>query len=458
MKIVFFIILKVSIAVMITVGNTNAQNTINLLRYNDNFSHVKDDSLKIGFDRLKYAKIGEKTFFSIGGEVREQFQLFNNINFGDLPPKFSSIKTHQLNHRMMIHANIDLGKHFRFFTQMNSTLQFMNVNPPAPEIDVNHLSLHQAFSEFKFDKWRIRIGRQELIYGNHRILTVREGPNTRQAFDGLVVKNVFKHGTIDFLAISKAISKRSVFDDEHLKEEMFGFYGNVMFSENIIGLDFYGLNFQSEQRKYIHQAGSENRQTFGLRLFSNLKRINFEIEGAYQSGKFNALTIDAYSAFVDLNVVVVPEKKGVIGFAANIASGDKDSYDKKLNTYNLLYAKPAFGLAIPIGSTNIISLYPYLKINPIPKLNVLAQVFFLSRNNVQDGLYSPLMTMVRPPSETTSTMKSLGTFLVLETTYQQSKNISFSFDASYFKSGGSLKATGKGKDLSYLSFKSTFKF
>ncbi|WP_394349387.1 alginate export family protein [Flavobacterium luteum] len=65
----------------------------------------------------------------------------------------------------------------------------------------------------------------------------------------------------------------------------------------------------------------------------------------------------------------------MVGDVANVASGDKDNSDNKLNTYNLLYAKPAYGFAIPIGATNMISLYPYIKINPIEKLNILAQVF-----------------------------------------------------------------------------------
>ena len=152
--------------------------------------------------------------------------------------------------------------------------------------------------------------------------------------------------------------------------------------------------------------------------------------------------------------------KARIGLAANISSGDKNSSDNKLNTYNLLYAKPAYGLAIPLGSANMISIYPYIKINPVPKLNILTQVFFLQINSDQDGLYSPSMIMVRPQPETFSNSSSMymGTFFVLETSYQYSENFSLSFDASYFNAGGFLKETGKGKDLTYVSFKSTFKF
>ena len=143
-----------------------------------------------------------------------------------------------------------------------------------------------------------------------------------------------------------------------------------------------------------------------------------------------------------------------------VSSGDKHNDDTRLNTYNLLYAKPAYGLAVPIGSTNIISLCPYIKANPLQKLNVLAQVFFLARASTQDGTYSPAMVQNRPKPDAlfSADKKVLGQLYVLETSYQHSGNLSFSFDASYLKAGDYPIQTGMGKDIGYLSIKSTFRF
>ncbi|MBF2709899.1 alginate export family protein [Flavobacterium soyangense] len=454
------LIFKITILFLMAVSATQAQNKISLMRYDDDFSLVKKDTSKKGFNQLKYIPLGKNNSISFGGELREQFQVYNNINFGDVPPTFSDTNANQLWHRLMVHSNIELGNHFRFFIQLNSTLRFLNDNPIVPEIDENQLSLHQAFAELKVTNWNFRLGHQEMYYGNHRLITVREGPNTRQAFDGLVVKHKFKNGTMDFFAVSKVISKQYVFDDESMHDGLYGLYGTQYFSNHKLGLDYYLVDFQSKARKYNYQSGFEDRQTCGIRLFSNMKTVNFEFEGGYQTGKFNDLTIEAYNVLADVNVTVLPSKKGIIGFAANVASGDKDNTDNKLNTYNLLYAKPAYGLAVPIGATNIISFYPYLKINPIQKLNILAQVFFMARNSNQDGTYSPGMIENRPRPNAlfSSDKKTLGKYYVLETNYQQTKNLSFSFDASYFDAGSYPKATGNGKDVTYLSFKSTFKF
>ncbi|MFV8342012.1 alginate export family protein [Flavobacterium sp. XS2P39] len=459
MKKINHLIYRITVVLSMVVAPTLAQNKISLLRQDDDFSLLKNDSLKQGLDQLKYIAAGDKNYISFGGELREQFQVFNNINFGDVPPTYPDSNSSQLLHRLLLHSSIDLGNHFRFFVQLNNTLRLFNDSPVVPEMDENQLSLHQAFAEIKSNHWKLRVGRQEFFYGNHRLLTGREGPNTRQAFDGVIVKNSFKNGGIDFIAVSKVISRQYAFDDEHFNEGLIGIYGTHYFFNRKIGLDYFAVNFQSKLRKYNYQSGFENRQTFGTRLFSNYKTLNFEIEGAYQSGKFNALTISAYTILADVNLMLLPAKKGIIGFAANAASGDKNSGDNKLNTYNLLYAKPAYGLAIPIGSTNIISLYPYLKINPTQKLNIVAQLFFLARNNNQDGTYSPGMVQNRPRPNFlfSSTKRTLGTFYVVETIYQQTKNLSFSFDASYFKAGSYPMSTGSGKDITYVSFKATFK-
>ncbi|CAI2768664.1 Alginate export [Flavobacterium collinsii] len=442
------------------ISSTHGQNKISLTRCEDDFSFVKKDSAKKGFNQLKYISIAKNNSISFGGELREQFQIYNNTNFGDVPSTYSDININQLWHRLMVHSNIELGNHFRFFILFNSTLRFFNKNPIVPEIDENQLNLHQAFAELKLTNWNFRLGRQEIYYGNHHLITLREGPNTRQAFDGLVVKHKFKNGTFDFFAVSKVVSKQYIFDDQSMHDGLYGIYGTQYFSNSKFGVDYFLVDFQSNARRYNYQSGFEDRQTYGIRLFSSLKTINFEFEAAYQTGKFNDLTIEAYTIAANINVTVLPAKKTIIGFAANIASGDKDRGDNKLNTYNLLYAKPAYGLVAPLGATNIISFGPYIKINPVRKLNILTQVYFMERNSNQDGTYSPAMIESRPkPNMLFSTnKKTFGELYVLETNYQQTKNLLFSFDTSYFSAASYPKTTGNGKNITYLSFKSTFKF
>lgn len=188
----------------------NAQNNISLLRYDDNFTNLKYEKQKIGFDRLKFIALGRKSYLSVGGESREQVQFFKNANFGDAPPPYKNETNWQLNHRLMVHAAVDLGEKVSLFLQLNNTLRFFNPNPAVPEIDENQLSLHQAFAELKLRRWKFRMGRQELLYGNHRVVTVREGPNTRKTFDGIVLKKVSKVAVLIFSA-QHLLSRENIF-------------------------------------------------------------------------------------------------------------------------------------------------------------------------------------------------------------------------------------------------------
>jgi len=82
------------------------------------------------------------------------------------------------------------------------------------------------------------------------------------------------------------------------------------------------------------------------------------------------------------------------------------------------------------------------------------------RQSNQDGTYSPGAVQLRPKPESlfTSNEKRLGTLLVLETNYAINSNVSIAVDGSKFLAGKYMKQTGVGKDITYLSFKTSFKF
>jgi hypothetical protein len=434
---------------------------ISILRANDNFASVKNDTAKKGFNSLKYIPLGKKTYISFGGELREQYQYFHNLNFGDVPPSTKEISVGQLWHRIMLHGNVEIGAKARIFVQLNSTFRFFNPNPVTPEIDENQLSLHQAFIDYKLGKrFLLRAGRQEMGYGNNRILTFREGPNTRLTFDAVVLKYTNQKRKIDLLAVTPVVSKQFLFDDQSFKEKVFGIYGTEYFVPKKLLMDYYVLNFKSNIRKYNFVSGKENRQIFGLRFFSQNPIFNYELESTYQTGTFNNSKIRAYAFSADASYVINKKNNFIFGIGGNYISGDKNKTDNTLNTYNLIFSKPSYGLAAPIGSSNIVNVNPYIKINPVKKLNVYAGVYFINRQSNQDGTYSPGMAQVRPTPANlfTSGKKEIGTQFAIETGYNVTQHFFFAVDAAYLKAGNYVKETGKGEDITYVSFKGAFKF
>jgi hypothetical protein len=436
------------------------QGPISMLRANDNFTFVKTDSVKKGFNKLKHISLGENATISFGGELREQYQYFENQNFADVPPTFKKVSVGQLWHRVMAHTNIELGAKTRIFVQFNSTFRFFNPNPIG-EVDEDRLSIHQAFIDYSFNKnWQIRLGRQEMSCGNNRLITFREGPNTRLAFDAAIVKFKTENRKIVFLAITPVVNNQYAFDEVSFKDYIFGFYVTENVIPKKLSLDYYFLNFESENRKYNYASGSENRQSFGFRIFSQNPKFNYELESTYQTGTFNNKNISAYGLSADINYKIENKYNLTLGLGANYFTGDKNKNDNQLNTYNLIYSKPSYGLAAPIGSANLVNFNPYIKLNPIKKISVYAGVYFLNRQSNQDGTYSPGMAQVRPtPAKLfTSTEKNIGTQYAFEMSYAVNQNLSFALDTAFFEKGKYVAETGKGKNIQYFSFKTTFKF
>lgn len=447
---------------LFVVMKLTATSQINILRYNDNFSSLKTDTVsKKGFQKLKYIPLTNKASVSFGGEIREQLQYYNNQNFGDVPPTFKKVNTWQLWHRMMTHANVELGSKMRIFVQLGSTFRLINPNPLTPEIDENRLSLHQAFIDYQFNKnWMARIGRQELSYGSHRLITFREGPNTRLTFDAAIIKHSSEKRKVEVFALTPVVSRKGLFDDQSFKDFIIGVYATERIVPKTFLLDYYFLIFNSTRRKYSSIDGKENRQSYGFRIFSEKPRFNYELEATYQSGKFNNQRIKAYSISTDVNYKLVSKNNFLMGLGSNYISGDRSKDDNQLNTYNLLFSKPQYGLTAPIGATNMVNINPYIKINPTKKSNIYLGTYFMWRQSNQDGTYSPAAVEVRPAPQliSTSTKKQIGTLLALESAYSVNKHLLFAFDASYFIAGKYVKETGKGKDITYLSFKANYKF
>jgi hypothetical protein len=188
--------------------------------------------------------------------------------------------------------------------------------------------------------------------------------------------------------------------------------------------------------------------------------FNYELEATYQSGKFNELSINAYSLSGDVTYRLSGPSDILIGVGGNYISGDRDKDDNQLNTYNALFSKPQYGLTAPIGSPNIVNINPYMVFPPVESIQATVGAYFMWRQSTHDGLYSPLGAQVRPSpaSVFVSNKRQIGTQLTFESSYLVTKNFSLGLDAGWFIAGSYVKETGHGNNILYLSFKGAFKF
>lgn len=439
---------------------------IKMERYNDDFSYLKSDSVKKKwFEKLKYMPLSSSKNYhiSVGGEIREFYSFTKNSNFGDLPPSFKVDNNGALEHRTMLHADVWLGKHVRVFNQYNFTTLIGSPNEPIEEIQQDGLDLHQLFAEVHFMKRKekkvfARLGRQEFSFGNELLISSREGPNTRQTFDAGSFTYQTASKSVKVFAGTPVIALPKSFDNRHINEYIWGVYTN--FSTKWTNLDAYYIGYHSDRKMYNFVGGEQQRHTVGTRIFEKFKPFSYDIEAMYQFGKFNNEHIKAYNLTGEAKYTFMSQKlKPFIGVAGSYISGDRSATDNESNTFDPLYPKPTFGLAAPLGPSNITNIRPMAGISPAKGLTLTGSVYFLKRESNQDGTYAPSMVQVRAfPEQDVTTAKGIGTQYAFDIFYFPNPHWSFVSFLSYITPDDYVKNTGVGKELFFASAIVGYKF
>lgn len=461
----FFVFVKRSLVIFLLFLGLNipqllAQN-IARMRQDDNFSYLKLDTnrFKSWDESLKYIPFILKSTISFGGEWREQYQSYHQVNFGDVPDNFITEDPHQIMHRVMLHANWEISPRFRVFAQLNNTLRFLNENPITSTLDQNALSFHQAFVDWEMSpKLVLRLGRQEYTWGLERLMALKEGPNTRQPFYGATLKWHQGNQKIDAFIANPIRQNKGVFDDVRSTEVLSGTVWNHTFSSKTDFFDAYYFFLESSLREYYLKKGLEARNTLGTRWYCETKTFNYDVEVAGQWGHFNDLTIRAFLFVYDFNYEL--KRHFYVGFSGNWVPGDVSNHDQQLNTFNTLYSRPPFGQTVSLNITNTLNLSPYIRYSDNHKWLTTLRASFVQRASLRDGIFTPNMSALLPVMgrQLDSNASGVADIFALETNYFANKHLAFQFELGYCAAGAYLKESGPGKDVQYLAARAAYKF
>jgi hypothetical protein len=397
--------------------------------------------------------------FTYGGEIREYLQFYQHVNFGQIPSTFTEPNPSQLWHRWLLNASWKISNTFRIFGQTNSTFRLFNPNPIISQVDQNALSFQQLFLESKLSSNSIiRFGKMENYYGNDRLMANREGPNNRNTYFGGLFRNYFPKSTLDLFYLHPMIQKPEFLNDEVSEENISGFYlQNWKLSKHQF-MDIYGMYLLSNSREYLFHKGLEQRLTLGFRFVKPSGNWQYLFENAYQTGKFNDLTIRSFMSIWDINYTA--NNKLYFAFSGTFVPGDKNPNDEYLGTFNTLFAKPPFGQTVALNITNMVNFSPYIKYQFHPKSFFIIRTSFVSRESTADGIFTPNMSQLRPilgkviPSE----QKKVTDMYVFELNFFPKKSIQTLIEFGYSKAGAYLKETGSGQDVSYFALRGGYRF
>jgi hypothetical protein len=370
-----------------------------LLRYEEDYSYLKDPSLRVDFwDPVKFIPICgcDTSYLSFGGEMRERYEFFHNQDAGSAPANAEGNNS-DLTERYLLHADLRLSPYFRFFGQFVTGLEDGRIGGPRPDVDRNAFDAHQAFADFVLasegakDSLTARVGRQEFEYGTGRLIDVRDGVNLRLSFDAARLLLRAGDWQVDGWWSKPVLNEPGVFDDEPNPERSFwGLYTVHPFPLLPHGnVDLYYLGYQNEEAVYVQGMGNELRHSLGARLWGKPMPWEYNLEYVWQFGTFGPGNIQAWTAAnaVRYNFSDLPLKPR-IGLRFDVASGDHDPASANLQTFNPLFPSGAyFNLLNPVGPLNLIDVHPTFDLYVGDKVTMTFDWDFFWRESLGDGVY-----------------------------------------------------------------------
>lgn len=430
-----------------------------LLRQEEDYSWLKYDSSGDWYRRTKFiplSKTGEN-YLSLGGEARFQYFYVKNENWGDMPQDEDAY----LLNRGLFHADLHTGKHFRLFTQLQGSTAVSRIDPGT--IDKNPLDLHQAFAEWQNSVGKanllVRLGRQELLYGSQRLVSVRDGPNSRQSFDGIKGQvNIGSH-TTDIFYSRFVISKRGTFDD--VSGENIQFWGSYhAISKPMLRyrIEYYYLGVKRRHAVFNDGAGKEVRHSIGMRIAGARANWHYDMESVYQIGRFAGKRIAAWTVSLNVSHKFSSWKlRPELGIKSELISGDKQKGDDRLQSFNPLYPRGAyFGLAALIGPVNLVDLHPSISITVCKYLSLDIDYDIFWRHRSRDGIYAVHTAPVYGDGNTSE--KHIGRQLATSWIYRPNQFLYFRYEFTWFEAGDYLKTVSRGKDIIFTGITAQLKF
>src|SRR5258706_2296801 len=381
-----------------------------LVRWNEDYSFLKNAPHTDLFDSIKYIPLGPDDWYvSLGGQYRYRYEYFNNLNFS--PPGLAQDEDGYHLNRILAHADLHFGPNFRVFVQGKSSMEDGRDGGPRP-VDADEADIQQLFADASFalggkDSVTLRFGRQDLLYGAQRMISPLDWVNTRRTFEGGKGSVVLGNQTIDLFWVRPVDINKEQLNDGDGQTSFAGVYDSISLPEIFKGggtkLDVYGLALNRTNARFAANAAAttaardEDRYTAGVRLASNPKPFDFDVEADYQFGTFGAQDISAWSIALEggytlANCPTTPRL--YVGFDA--ASGNDNGDKGTFGTFNQLFplGHAYFGYIDVIGRQNIIDLHPGVEITPIQnarfakKVTLRTDYHLFWRENENDAVYT----------------------------------------------------------------------
>jgi hypothetical protein len=363
---------------------------------------------------------------SIGGEVRERYEFRDNADFNQNTNDTLSF----IASRIRLHLNYEVTPDIAAFIQIQDARIFGG--EVSTVSNDNLLDLHQGYVSIKnVGPTSLILGRQELFFGDHRLVGHFGWNNVGRSFDGLRMTYLAAPVKVDFWATSPKVygtntGASPAFTPSNREHQTFyGIYGSIKTAPATVepyvmylldGGNAGELTGGGTPVSPITSpaARGQSRVTVGLRADGKAvaEAIDFTGEAAYQMGTMDARSttpesdISAYAFALKAGYTAPVTLKPRVGFEFDRASGDSDPTDDKFETFENLFPTnhPFYGFMDYVGWRNMQDIRLSLSVKPTASSGVSLDYHRFSLAEESDNWYQASGAIFRPtPASNTET-------------------------------------------------------
>jgi len=402
------------------------------------------------------------TTFSWDGEIRGQYQYWGNEDLDTTSDDFRNYKL--LRTRLGVKAEI--------MENTSAYVQIQDNRGAGSEFNVydadgdglvtgsiyEGLDVHQAY--IMLDKlwdspFSLKVGRQELSYGDGRLIGADNWSNTGTAFDA--AKLTFNQGRVSLDLFTAQLVRYWGRDGSSMPNiTMSGLYSSVNYMEKGMW-DFYLLLYydgsEGIDAPFENPAGTiaDNTMlwTLGTRTSGMLfdDNISYHGEFAYQLGNWISSSVSALAFSLGAGFEFSGEMAPYFGLDFNYASGDDSVDDGDRGTFTNLF--PAnhgkYGAMDQFAWQNMVNLKATAGFKPVEKLDIHGDFHFFWLAQENDAWYQSLGLPWYSPGNPNAaqkfgrgagnTEKNAGNELDLLLKYQYNDAVSWHLGFSHFFAG-----------------------
>jgi hypothetical protein len=296
-----------------------------------------------------------------------------------------------------------------------------------------------------------RVGRQELAYGDQRLVGHSSWTNAARTFDAVRVRFNTPIARVDVFGASVVRSLDGEFDKSGAGNRFAGTYVTLATLLPRGTVEPYVLWRRDKgQRAESGSIGSLTELTTGVRLAGALpSRLDYNVEMALQTGSLASDSIDAWAGHWQIRESFAGTLAAHISGEYNNASGDADPADRTRGTFDQLYASghDKHGLADQVGWRNIHDLRMGFDLSPLTATPIAVDYHSYWLGERRDALYgSGGAVVARVASGATSTR--VGQEIDLQVLRPLSRQLSLAAGYSHLFAGPFLKQATPGESYS----------